>query len=187
MSSRCASLRLKAEKELFLAAVQRDWYALRYAAPELKADKEIVLAAVQQSGHALTYAAPEMKADKEIVLAAAQRHGDALRYAAPELKAEIERSAATAGVDIAEYVHGALHPIVAYVSAVKRTSDTSMRVNVSTVGGETVTVDVDGDDEITTAALRAPLAREWSVSVAALSIVLKSGQVCKICSEGRLR
>ena len=162
MSLRCASLRLKAEKEIVLAAVQQDWSALEYAAPELKADKEIVLAAVQ-------------------------RHGDALRYAAPELKAEIERSAATAGVDIAEYVHGALHPIVAYVSAVKRTSDTSMRVHVSAVGGETVTVDVDGDDEITTAALRAPLAREWHVSVAALSIVLKSGQVCKICSEGRLR
>ena len=84
-------------------------------------------------------------------------------------------------------MHGAFHPIMAYVSAVKRTSDTSMRVHVSAVGGETVTVDVDGDDEIATAALRASLAREWHVSVAALSIVLKSGQVCKIHSEGRLR
>ena len=101
--------------------------SLRYASPRLTADKEIVLAAVQQDWYALKDAAPELKADKEMVLAAVQRHGDALRYAAPELKAEIERSAATAGVDIAECMHGVLHPIMAYVSAVKRTSDTSMR------------------------------------------------------------
>ena len=43
-------------------------------ADELKADKEIVLAAVQSDGYALEYAAEELQADKEIVLVAEQNN-----------------------------------------------------------------------------------------------------------------
>ena len=48
----------------------------------------------------------------------------------------------------------------------------------SHVGGAVVTVDIMGDGEITTSALRAQLALERGVSLAALNIVLQSGRVC---------
>ena len=42
-----------ARKEVVLAAVAGDGYALEYASDELRADKEVVLAAVTQNGWAL--------------------------------------------------------------------------------------------------------------------------------------
>eukprot|EP00971_Amphidinium_carterae_P025548 503982-Amphidinium_carterae.1 len=62
--------------------------ALQYAAEEYKGDREIVLAAVQKDGRALEHAAEECKRNREIVLAAVQQDGTALRYAAVECKAE---------------------------------------------------------------------------------------------------
>jgi hypothetical protein len=44
------------------------------AAQKLRADKEVVLAAVQQNSHALKYVAEELQADKEIVLVAEQNN-----------------------------------------------------------------------------------------------------------------
>ena len=46
-------------KEIVLAAVQSDGYALEYAADSFN-DKEVVLAAVKQNGEALKYAAEEL-------------------------------------------------------------------------------------------------------------------------------
>ena len=45
------------EREIVLAAVQKNGDTLRYAVKPLKADHEIVLAAVQEDGCALMYAA----------------------------------------------------------------------------------------------------------------------------------
>eukprot|EP00971_Amphidinium_carterae_P264976 5256374-Amphidinium_carterae.1 len=56
-----------AEWTLLLCA---DTSELRFAAEECKADREIVLAAVKQNGYALQYAAGDCKNDREIVLAA---------------------------------------------------------------------------------------------------------------------
>ena len=81
---------LRNDKEVVLAAVQKNGRALQYASAELKADKEVVLAAVQQDGCALQYASAELKADKEVVLAAVQQDGDALYYASAELQADKE-------------------------------------------------------------------------------------------------
>eukprot|EP00971_Amphidinium_carterae_P275440 5465171-Amphidinium_carterae.1 len=68
-----------------MAAVQRTWLALEYAAEECKSDRAIVLAALQQNSHALEYAAEECKADPEIVLAAVQQCWQGLQYAADGL------------------------------------------------------------------------------------------------------
>jgi hypothetical protein len=58
---------LKKDKEVVLAAVKQDGYALQYASEELKKDKEVVLAAVKQNGYALKYASEELKKDKEFM------------------------------------------------------------------------------------------------------------------------
>ena len=60
------------EREVVLAAVQRDWRALKYASAELRADREVVLAAVRHDGFAFPYASAELKADRDFVLAAVQ-------------------------------------------------------------------------------------------------------------------
>ena len=54
-------------KQMMLAWVPKDCWALDYAADSLKADKEVVLAAVKSEGTALRYAADALKADKECV------------------------------------------------------------------------------------------------------------------------
>ena len=78
------------DREMLLAAVQQDGYALRHASSELKADREFVLAAVQWNGYALEHASAELQADREVVLAAVQRDGGALRHASAELQADRE-------------------------------------------------------------------------------------------------
>ncbi|KAH8083392.1 inositol 1,4,5-trisphosphate-sensitive calcium-release channel [Aureococcus anophagefferens] len=89
-----ASDALKADKEVVLVAVQQQQLqngrALRYASKELRADKKVVLAAVQKSGGALQYASDALKGDKEVVFAAVQQDGWALHYASDVLKAEKE-------------------------------------------------------------------------------------------------
>ena len=51
----------------------------KYHADEsLRSDKEIVMAAVTQNGYALLYADASLKADKEVVMAAVTQNGYAL-------------------------------------------------------------------------------------------------------------
>ena len=73
------------DREVVLAAVEEDGWALEYASVELQADREVVLAAVQQDGYALNYASVELKADREIREAASKQSAHAVRLA--ELKA----------------------------------------------------------------------------------------------------
>ena len=76
----------ESDREVVLAAVQRDGRALKYASAELQADREVVLAAVRQNGRALGYASVELQADRDFVLAAIERNADALRYTSAELQ-----------------------------------------------------------------------------------------------------
>jgi len=64
-----ADEKLKADKEVVLAAVKQNGYALEHAYKKLRADKEVVLAAVKQDGYALKHADKKLKADKKIVMA----------------------------------------------------------------------------------------------------------------------
>ena len=78
------------EKEVVLAAVTNDGYALGYASEVLQNDREIVLAALKSDGEALQYVSEELKNDKEIVLAAVKNKGRALKYANTEFRNDKE-------------------------------------------------------------------------------------------------
>ena len=80
--------KLKVDKEVILAAVKQNGYALQYADEKLKANKEVILAAVKQDGNTLQYADKKLKANKEVVLAAVKQSGGALQYADEKLKAD---------------------------------------------------------------------------------------------------
>uniref|UniRef100_A0A7S3Q607 DUF4116 domain-containing protein n=2 Tax=Chaetoceros debilis TaxID=122233 RepID=A0A7S3Q607_9STRA len=82
--------KLKADKDVVMAAVTQDGGALEYATEKLKGDREVVLAAVTQNGRALKYAAEELKGDREFMLAAVTQDVRALEYAAEELKGDRE-------------------------------------------------------------------------------------------------
>ena len=79
---------LQGDREVVLAAVARDGYALRYAAGELQGDREVVLVAAAQNGAALQYAAAELQGDREVVPAAVAQTSAALQYAAAELRSD---------------------------------------------------------------------------------------------------
>jgi len=85
-----ASEPLKADRDVVLAAVQQNGWALRYAADELRANKDVVVAAVSQSGWALEDAAAPLKADRDVVMAAIRGSKWALRFAAAELRSDKE-------------------------------------------------------------------------------------------------
>lgn len=83
-----ASEAQRADRDIVLAAVSKDGWALRYASKELRADHDVVLAAVSDIGQALEYASDELRSDRDIVLAAVKRGGSALKYASDELRAD---------------------------------------------------------------------------------------------------
>ena len=74
------------DRDLVLAVVKDDGYALAHASKDLQADREIVLAAVSNNGSSLQYASDDLRADKSIVLAALAEHGQPLRYASEALR-----------------------------------------------------------------------------------------------------
>ena len=78
--------KLKADKEVVLAAVKQDASNLQYADKKLKADKEVVLTAIKQDASNLQYADKKLKGDKEVVLTAVKQSGDALQYASTSLR-----------------------------------------------------------------------------------------------------
>ena len=85
-----ADEKLKADKEVVLAAVKQDGYAFQYADKKLRADKEIVLEAVKNTGSAIRFVDDSFKKDREIVLAAVKQEGLALQYVDKKLRADKE-------------------------------------------------------------------------------------------------
>ena len=85
-----ASSDLRADKEVVMSVVHRCGRALAYASEHLCADKEVVIAAVTQCGWALHYASVELRADKEVVMTAVTQTGHALRHASVELRSDRE-------------------------------------------------------------------------------------------------
>ena len=77
---------LQQNREVALAAVQRDPSMLSKISKALRSDREIVLAAVQQHGRSLQYADGDAKTDPEVVEAALKRDGLAIRFASQEHK-----------------------------------------------------------------------------------------------------
>jgi hypothetical protein len=70
------------DKEVVIAAVKQDGYALYYASDSLKKDKEGVMAAVKRDGWALEYASGPLQNDKEVVMAARLQKDPLLRLVA---------------------------------------------------------------------------------------------------------
>lgn len=88
---RNVSERLRDDKEVVMAAVQHDGYALTHASARLQADKDIVLAAVQRKGIlGCPFVATALRNDRDVVLRAVQHHGTMLPYASKRLQADRE-------------------------------------------------------------------------------------------------
>jgi hypothetical protein len=81
-----ASIGLRSDIEVVLAAVALDGAALRFAAP-LQHNKDVVLAAVRQHGEALKFAGV-LRSDKEVVLSAVAQSASALIYVDSELQSD---------------------------------------------------------------------------------------------------
>jgi len=76
---------LRDDKELVMAVVATNGYALQYASKNLRADKVVVMTAVAANGYSLRYASEELRADRAVVQAAVAQNGYALRYISPSL------------------------------------------------------------------------------------------------------
>ena len=75
--------------------IKRWSWHLIYTSEELRADKEVVMAAVKNDGFALEYASEELKADREVVMAAVKNDGDALYFATDEMRTLLSKSNAS--------------------------------------------------------------------------------------------
>ena len=86
-----------ARRQVVLAAVRSDGWALEFAAPDLQDDEEVALAAVQQEGQALQMASAALRADPTVVRAAVSADWEALDHAASELQGDADVPAAGRG------------------------------------------------------------------------------------------
>ena len=78
----------ESDKDVVLAEVANNGFALVYASDALCDDREVVLTAVKKNGPALKYASDALCADREVVLAAVAENGNALQYASTALRAD---------------------------------------------------------------------------------------------------
>jgi NAD kinase len=80
----------KGDKDVMMAAIKQDGWALKLADEALRGDKEVVMAAVTQEddGEMLEFASDRLKDDKEVVKAAVKYNGFALEFASDRLKNE---------------------------------------------------------------------------------------------------
>jgi hypothetical protein len=81
----------RSDRDVVLAAVRHDGYALQFASDELKDDKEIVLTAIETyEGDVLEYASERLKDDRETVLAAVRRCENSIGFASERLRHDDE-------------------------------------------------------------------------------------------------
>lgn len=85
-----ASLRLRNDREVVLAAVKASGVALEHASLPLRNDREVVLAAVEENGQALSYASNRLKDDEQVVLAAVEKDPYAFIHASNRLRDDPE-------------------------------------------------------------------------------------------------
>ena len=68
-----------------MAVAYNDHYTLRHASAKLRADREVVLAAVAEDGLNLEHASAELQADRQVVQVAVQKTAGAIKFASTEL------------------------------------------------------------------------------------------------------
>ena len=71
-------------RDTLLLAVKSNGFEL--AGSDYTDDKEVVLAAVKNNGYALQFASPSMKEDKEVVMSAVRNDGSAIQFASGKLR-----------------------------------------------------------------------------------------------------
>ncbi|CAJ1398898.1 unnamed protein product [Effrenium voratum] len=76
------------DKEIVLAAVQKDPECLEDLDDVWRADREVVLDSVRASGLALQFASEALRRDHSVVAQALEQDGDALQYASDELRSQ---------------------------------------------------------------------------------------------------
>lgn len=83
-------LQLQKDKEVVLAAVRHQAYALQNALEQFISDKDVVVEAYKNNPVALDYIAPEVWGNKEVVLALVQVDGKLLQKASLEIQNDKE-------------------------------------------------------------------------------------------------
>ena len=81
-----ASKRLRADREVVLAAVLQNGSALAFASTELKADRDVAVAAVRQDGRALHWVCEDLQNDRGVVRVAMINWPWAIAYASDALQ-----------------------------------------------------------------------------------------------------
>eukprot|EP00971_Amphidinium_carterae_P161758 3206637-Amphidinium_carterae.1 len=85
-----ATRKCKANQEIVLLAVSRDYEAMRFADDVLKSDRGFAIEAVAAHGNALKHVDAVCKSDREVVHMAVRREGAAIRFACDECKTDHE-------------------------------------------------------------------------------------------------
>ena len=67
--------KLQSDKEIVMAAVKQNAYALTYASDSLKDDKDIVIAAIKQDAGAYIFASDRLRQDEDVMHAAEMQLG----------------------------------------------------------------------------------------------------------------
>jgi hypothetical protein len=90
-----ASEALRGDREVVMAAVKENGFALEFASEALRNDKKVVIAAVGykgtclRHGRALKYASEELRNDIDVVRAALSQSWDAVNYASRQIQRNI--------------------------------------------------------------------------------------------------
>ena len=99
-------------------------------------DKDVVLAAVAQNGWALKYAHEELRRDKDVVLAAMAQNGEALWYAHEGLQLQISIDLRRFAMSPQEYAKRAICSYIVQVSAPEVGPGEPSRVQCGNLSGK---------------------------------------------------
>lgn len=82
----CLSTDLRDDKDVVLAVIKKNGYALQYASKRLRDNELIVLEAVSDYGLVLSFVSDRLKDNKDIVMAAVNDCGNSIEYASKKLR-----------------------------------------------------------------------------------------------------
>ena len=99
---RLASQRLKTHYEIAMAAVRKEAIAFQYVSDDLQNNFQLAMVAVKQCGWLLIDVSDELKNNYQVVKAAVEQDGRACRYASDEMRADLSILAA-AIMDFSRY------------------------------------------------------------------------------------
>merc|ERR1712187_509213 len=81
-----ASERLRADRDVVVAAVRQDWRALEFVHAQFYEDVELLKIGAKQNGHSLGFASEEAKANPELIRIAMDNKWSAIEHAVTPLE-----------------------------------------------------------------------------------------------------